>query len=475
MRDRLRELSKSVEVVNSNLRDNLPENAEWIDSITRPYSVVHSPCERVRVALLGLLSDEPGVFRDNTFKGIPLGNVIDAYSLLHQELVPKYADFCLPMTHQSMNRDKELSEHMLEIEQGNGLIIGGHEHEPFDELIEQESRSIRVLKSGMEANGASLIDLSFEVADNEQPRLIQVDTDLVEMSRFEPSTVVQSIVDKHMSVVKALEEEYVVDTESTSMLPPGVFLSSERTRYQQTTVGGIFCQMIKEELEVDVAMINGATIKGGKSYETNEMSYAELKKELPFPTKIVTIPMQRWELEEVIHYSRTAIVDGTDSDAEEIPRRGYLQVDRDYVEMEVLGFPDDVLQVALPRNLLTGFCQIEPLMEIGSRLQAEGVFPGPDDYVPAIDLIVRHACKNKWAHIISDISLFQKFDLNGDGLLDRYEIKQMMEKVLGHEPADFLVDDMIASIDTDDNGVIDMGEFSFLLANMERDQSFKKF
>jgi Ca2+-binding EF-hand superfamily protein len=60
--------------------------------------------------------------------------------------------------------------------------------------------------------------------------------------------------------------------------------------------------------------------------------------------------------------------------------------------------------------------------------------------------------------------------LNHDGVLDRHEIKTMMKDLLGRAPPDFVVDDMIASIDDDENGVIDIGEFSYLLATAERDQ-----
>lgn len=42
-------------------------------------------------------------------------------------------------------------------------------------------------------------------------------------------------------------------------------------------------------------------------------------------------------------------------------------------------------------------------------------------------------------------------------------------------PADFVVDNMIAAIDADDNGVIDAGEFSHLLANMEREHGMIRF
>jgi hypothetical protein len=47
----------------------------------------------------------------------------------------------------------------------------------------------------------------------------------------------------------------------------------------------------------------------------------------------------------------------------------------------------------------------------------------------------------------------------------------MMTDVLGYEPADFVVDDMIGSIDLDENGVIDHDEFDLLLAQMQRDNN----
>jgi 2',3'-cyclic-nucleotide 2'-phosphodiesterase (5'-nucleotidase family) len=475
LHERLEELSKSAQVVNSNLRDNLPPNAAWLPTVTSPYSIIQSSCEKVSVALLGLLSDEPGVFRDNTFKKVPIRNILETYSDLHNQLVPNIAHFCLPMTHSSIVRDKELAESMLALHGGKSLIIGGHEHEPYNVLLGDGDDSVRILKAGMDANAASLIDLWFEVGEEDGPFLVEIEADLVEMSGFEPSVVVQKIVDKHMSVVEGLEHEYVIDVATTDVIPPGVLLSSERPRFEQTTVGSVFCQMIKEALEVDVAIINGATIKGGKAYPTGKISYAELKKELPFPAKMVVVPMLRHELQEAIEYSRTGFEDGTDSNAEEVPRRGYLQVDWDYDQTALFGYPDDEIRVAVPRNLLNGFCKNQILMGIGDRLKDEGMFPGPDDYIPAMSIVVRHACKNRWFQIISDMSSFEEFDLNKDGVLDRYEIKTMMEQFLGHEPPDFVVDDMIQAIDQDENGVIDSGEFSFLLAKMEREYSGNRF
>lgn len=210
--------------------------------------------------------------------------------------------------------------------------------------------------------------------------------------------------------------------------------------------------------------------------------------ELPFPTKMVVIPMKTYELQEAIHYSRTAREEGTDPDAPDsaIPRRGFLQVDDDYDQSNHVGglgpvvfssVDDDlIIKVALPRNLLGGFCRIKPLMEIGTKLMEDGLFPGDDDYVPAIDLIVRHACKNRWSRLVQGSgprSFFQRWDLNGDGVLEFDEIREMLTHVLGHTPPDFVIQDMIDSIDEDKNGVIDEREMRHLIAQMERERFWK--
>jgi hypothetical protein len=45
----------------------------------------------------------------------------------------------------------------------------------------------------------------------------------------------------------------------------------------------------------------------------------------------------------------------------------------------------------------------------------------------------------------------------------------MLRIAYGHEPASFVIDHMIAAVDADENGVVDRGELSFLLAQMERE------
>ena len=53
----------------------------------------------------------------------------------------------------------------------------------------------------------------------------------------------------------------------------------------------------------------------------------------------------------------------------------------------------------------------------------------------------------------------------------------MLRKAIGHEPAPFVIDHMIAAVDADENGIVDRGEFSFMLAGLERehDNIFLRF
>lgn len=485
LKRRLEELAKSATIINSNIMPS--EKAPWLaghvpNHFISEYSLLETQCRSARIGLLGLMSDEPNMFRDGTFRGAPIASVTETYDRLRRQLGPDIP--LVALTHQSLQRDQELAQHMAQY--GDSIIMGGHEHEPHHLVVETQSdqgsapHRVHILKAGMDASACH--DITIELDGS---RIAAVDARLELMSSYPPSVVVQAIVDQHQSLLTAMENEVIINAQS--LLPPGVTLSSIGTRRQQTTVGAILCTAVKEQLEADVAMINGAPIKGNREYVDGKISFAELKKELPFPTKMVVVPMKRWQLHEAIHYSRKHPVNP--QDGQDIERRGYLQVD---LEFDRLGFhtggQDDVLMVALPRNLLKGFCDIEPLIDFGNGLKERHEFPAEDDYVHAIDLVITHFCKETWYEIVRDNLSFDDLDLGQKGFLSRedgklgrtlstivmtdlilFSVARMLKEAIGHEPAPFVIDHMIAAVDADENGVVDRGEFSFLLAQMERE------
>ena len=249
-------------------------------------------------------------------------------------------------------------------------------------------------------------------------------------------------------------------------------LSSELTRYEQTTVGALLCTAIRSELGVDVCLTNGAPIKGSKAYKDGILMYDDLRQELPFPLKIIVVEMTQKQLREAIEYSRTNVENGksaTALDDGRLERRGYLQVDFDYwkrqLGKEAQYEDDEVLSVALPRNLLKGFCKIQPLMDLNKELESRKALPIEDDYIKAIDLIVRYCCKDRWSAIAKQFS-FAELDLNNDGTLCREEIRRGVKFILGEEPSDDLVKSMMEAVDDDGDGLVDEVEFNRILAKI---------
>ena len=104
-------------------------------------------------------------------------------------------------------------------------------------------------------------------------------------------------------------------------------------------------------------------------------------------------------------------------------------------------------------------------MDLRKELELKNSLPDEDDYLKAIDLIVRYCCKDRWATLADKFS-FSDLDMNGDGTLSREEIRTTIKLVLGEEPSDALLDGMVDAIDDDSDGFINENEFNEILAKI---------
>ena len=63
---------------------------------------------------------------------------------------------------------------------------------------------------------------------------------------------------------------------------------------------------------------------------------------------------------------------------------------------------------------------------------------------------------------------FDDLDLNNDGKLDKHEIKIIMTMLLGKEPDDVLLDEIIAIADEDGDGHIDRDELDAIYDRIKK-------
>ncbi|GMH46592.1 hypothetical protein TrRE_jg1385, partial [Triparma retinervis] len=195
LRERLRELSKSVTVLNSNIgfkRRNAAD--DWITEETSSFSIVHSHCKTVSLALFGLMSDEPDMFRDGNFKGLQISSVPDSFSALASDVKHRHEPQAfIPMTHMSLRRDQDLAKYIgksLELDGKVPLIIGGHEHEMMEIGTEE---GVTIVKTGQDAERVAVLDLWFHWFSRE---LVKVEVNWLETKDWPECKVVASIRDK---------------------------------------------------------------------------------------------------------------------------------------------------------------------------------------------------------------------------------------------------------------------------------------
>lgn len=335
--------------LNSNVPDFKPELPAW--------DVVEVPTEHgtVRVGLLGLLTSESGVLRKDSFRGLTIRDVNTTAAKWSSHLRSEHScNAVIALTHQSIGADESLAQ-----SGAVDLIIGGHEHEV---ILRQLAGLPPIVKSGSDAHTAAVVDVTF--ASHMRPR---IEVEFKSVSRFPPSEDLQREVHTHLGTLRALEQEGLLSVNDSARVAgwhaAGEVLSSQRTRFQQTSVGMLLTTAVRRCLSSDVAMINGGTIKGNSNYPDGRMNYLHLQQELPFPTKMVVVPMAGDVLQATVSHSRA----GRPNDE----RRAYLQLcdaalvggeQHDIISIGGVPFDKEMTyQVALPRNLLKGAFGIQVL------------------------------------------------------------------------------------------------------------------
>jgi len=299
--DRIRE--SKFTWINSNmtgLPDYFPELPEYVKLD------FESSTQRRSLCLIGLLTDDPYLYRTGSFGGAKIAPIAATALRLHEELSPM-VDCVVPLTHQSMAHDR----HLALISSGKfPVIIGAHDHSPFTETV----NGVPIIKAGMDAINLAITDLvwSSPMTPGEAP---DVSISLVPVKRFEPNEELTRIVKDHQTrVLGTLDAAHIVP------LRPSSCLTSFAIRVEQRTMGTFLASILRDSVLGDCCLLPSGTIRRGYEYPADHLmfTYRDLVSELPFDDDVVVVDFPGHVIEEGLKFSRGPLRRGMG---------GFLQLD----------------------------------------------------------------------------------------------------------------------------------------------------
>ncbi|GFH59530.1 hypothetical protein CTEN210_16006 [Chaetoceros tenuissimus] len=408
------------------------------------------------------------------------------------------ADLVVPMTHLDMADDIQLA-HDFEKDWLFPVIIGGHDHDVFDQV----HSNTRIIKVGSDAYNAAIIEYKWRQDDSfekERKQPPEVSVQWIEAKNYEPHEGVQQLVDDRKRLLNELETARLFSISSALEKIPnndGTF-STKRNRYQTTSASSVFCSIIRTGLNADCCIINAGGIRGDTEYDVHGwFTFADLKTEFPFQDPVAVFSIPGNVLEDAIRFSRLAskldppeensgllhscdMIEYKDrtqdndcdslenflpQDSEDfLPGNSTDEDDDDeklieYIGCQLFDRAKDY-NVALPVTMLNGLDNNTPLLE---WVKASGLKISEDAGKPVKVIFVETFAISFWIELGS----FAELDIDGDGIITRDEIQQAIAKKFDLDCESendarylkMLVDDTMSVADTDNSGNIDLHEF----------------
>jgi 2',3'-cyclic-nucleotide 2'-phosphodiesterase (5'-nucleotidase family)/Ca2+-binding EF-hand superfamily protein len=440
--------------INTNMRD-LDEN---LGAITSPYDVVVVSNDSdagdhftKRVGLLGLLTDDPGLYRPDAFGGASIQPILEATDFCLKSELPQDLDLVIPLTHQRIVEDRDFANKYGG--QVFPIIIGGHDHEIYDEVHNDS----RIVKTGHDAIHTAIIDVKWAIREDrtvaEQP---VIDVAMIPTNSYKQCPEIASIVEGHERVLQELERAKIFRFQDWSLdktSSPEPF-STENNRLGNTTGSTILCTLLRMAMRSSLAITNAGSIRGNKTYplEQEWFTWSDLKAELAFSTNMVALELPGKVIEDMITESRAGIRCDPP-----VARGGYLhhcdKVNYDNESCKILTIagmafdPNALYLTTLPAQFFEGIDNHVPLLEWAEQ---NNVHVDDECGKPAKVAMIEMFAALMWL----DMGSFADIDRDGDGVLTHEEVKVRAAQVFGDDIADLVMESVMGVADLSRDGTI---------------------
>jgi 2',3'-cyclic-nucleotide 2'-phosphodiesterase (5'-nucleotidase family) len=495
---RIHQSSSPFVWINTNMR----QLDELLSVQTQEYVIVETKTEnnddhnnndsnnmKKRIALLGLLTPDPALYRPGAFAGARIDNIETSTRNVLERLeknVEDKIDWIVPLTHQSIQDDRTFAHTFAHT---FPIICGGHDHEVYDEIVAGN----RILKTGMDAQHAGIIDITFYPThdnhddDENSTDRVHVQVQIVPTADYPPDPMVQQRVESHQSILRELESARlfriadwfcngcghpnphshpIKEIDDTSSAPIQVLFSTKDNRWHASTGTTAIASMLRMGLRAQCAMMNAGAVRSNKDYNNDAFfTWSDLKETLPFATAMIAMPLPGSVLQETIHHSRRlARQDPPAASGGYLHACSNILFDSNDTHhdriVSIRGQPFDPnaqYWTAFPAEFLRGIDNHAPLLE-WARLTKIDVDISDETAIPAKMLIVQVFSSLLWLQL----GTFQEIDRNHDGVISRDEVKAALREKMGNDVSDLVVDGIFEVADMNGDGTITPLEMAVL-------------
>jgi len=261
----------------------LAANVQGISDI-KPY--VLKEIAGLKIAIVGLITEEtPIATHSKNVKGLVFSPVIDSAQKVLQELGDK-PDLVIVLSHLGLSVDRWLAQAV----RGIHVIIGGHTHTRIENPMQVNETLI--VQAWEHAKVLGILDLTIQ-----DRKVIQYEGKLavIRPDQLKPDSLVAEIVDRFKRQTAAILDEVIGEAQ--------VDLQSKGSRSQETNLGNLVSDILRQGTQADVSLFNGGSIRA--DILKGPISMKDILSVLPFSNYPVVLKVKGHELKSIFEYGLT--------------------------------------------------------------------------------------------------------------------------------------------------------------------------
>lgn len=251
----------------------------------KPYKI--KEINGVKVGILGLITpDTTEKAKGKNLEGVNIKDPKEIAEKYIKEMKKEGVDLVVALTHQGIDKDKELAQSV----KGIDVIVGGHSHTGTEKP--EEVNGTLIVQGG--SKGESVGNLQLDI-DPETKKIRSFKNELIPVNAGEikPDPEVEKIIKPVLEEAEKKKAEIIGTT--------SVDLSHNRDEVKETILGNVITDGMREKTGSDIALINSRGIKA--PVKKGNITAGDIHNALPYESKIVTMELTGAQIRELMENS----------------------------------------------------------------------------------------------------------------------------------------------------------------------------